>query len=151
TTARRPCAVHPVVPAIADAADPTDRLAEGDAEHRDVEHETDREPQPPRREVARDRRADRCAGRADPAVPEREQLERTRRIDVPVVEDMRDASTEKAADDHGDSERIYTGGMDEIASRTKRDEAPDDHSHKREARMPGEAERADVEVRMEWK
>src|SRR5438874_5844396 len=150
-TPRKPCARDRVVLAIDEVADATDRLAEGDADHRDVEHETDREPQPPRREVARDGRADRCAGRADPAVPEREQRERTRRIDGPVVEGMRDASTEEAADDHGDGERIYPIVMDEIASRAKRDEAPDDHSHEREDRMPGEAERSDVEVRIEWK
>src|SRR5438034_8363489 len=64
-----------VMLAVDHIADAPDRLAERDADHRDVEHEADRKAQPAGGEVAGDRRADGRAGGADPAVPEREDID----------------------------------------------------------------------------
>src|SRR5439155_14410828 len=147
---RKPRTRDRMVLAVDDVADAADRLAEGYADHRDVEHESERKPQASRRKKARDRRADGRAGRPDAAVPEGEHVERTGRVDVPVVEDVRDASAQETADDHGDRERVDPVVADEVARGAERHEAADDHPDQREDRVPGEADGSDVKVRIEW-
>ena len=72
-----------------------------------------------------------------------------RRVDVPVVEHVCDSGPHQSTDDHGDREGIDPIVVHEVARRAEGDEAPDDHSDEREDRVPGEAERSDVEVRIE--
>src|SRR5258705_8299140 len=62
---------------------------------------------------------------------------------------MRDASAEETAEHDGDREGIDAVIADEVTRRAKGHEAADDHPDEREDRVPGEAERSDVKVRIE--
>src|SRR5207244_12260206 len=68
---------------------------------------------------------------------------------VPGAEHVGGSGPHQSTDDHGDREGIDPIVMHQVARRAKGDEAPDDHSDEREDRVPGEAERSDVEVRIE--
>src|SRR5437660_1319194 len=138
-----------VVLAVDHITDPADRLAERDPDHRDVEHEPEGQPKAPRHYVAGDARSDRRAGRSDAAVPERHELERPPRVDVPVVGYVSDPRRDEAADDDGDRERVDPVILHEVAGAAERDEASDDHPHQREDRVPRDARRTEVEVWVE--
>src|SRR5467141_1453015 len=74
-----------------------------------------------------------------------------RRINVPVVQNMCDPSADEPADDDCDRERIDPIVSDQVPRGAERHDAPRDHPDEREDRVPGEAERSDVKVRIEGK
>ena len=125
-----------VVLAVHDVADPADRLAERDADDRDVEHEAARQAQRATGEVARDRRADRRAHGADPAAPERQGVQRTRLVERPVVGDVSDPRADQSPDDDRDREGEDAVVPHEVARAAERDPAAGEHADEREERVP---------------